>query len=41
VYNAYAWIQNGAGSVIRTLGNNHITDNVNAPIGVLTATAPQ
>ncbi len=38
--NAYAWYQSGTGSVIRTLGNNHITDNAGS-FGVLTATALQ
>ena len=34
--NISAWNQNGTGSVIRTLGNNHITDNIGAPVGSLT-----
>ncbi len=39
--NTTAWLQSGTGSVIRTLGNNHITDNLNSPTGALTATALQ
>jgi len=35
VNNTYSWYQAGTGSVIRTLGNNHITDNQNL-IGSLT-----
>ncbi len=38
--NASAWYQSGAGSVIRTLGNNHFTDN-GTPTGTLTATPLQ
>ncbi len=38
--NYYAWYQGGAGSVVRTLGNNHITDNTTS-VGVLTPTALQ
>ena len=37
--NNYAWYQSGTGSVIRTLGNNHIADNTFS-IGVLTSVAP-
>ncbi len=33
--------QSGVGSVIRTMGNNQITDNSGSPVGVLTATALQ
>ncbi len=40
VGNNYAWRQIGAGAVIRSLGNNHITDNTTSQ-GVLTATALQ
>ena len=39
--NSYGWYQNGAGSVIKSLGNNHIADNATAPIGSLTLTALQ
>jgi hypothetical protein len=39
-HNNAAWSQN-FGGVIRTLGNNHIADNVNASIGVLTPAALQ
>jgi hypothetical protein len=39
--NTYAWVQAGEGSVIRTMGNNQITDNVNPGIGSLTPTALQ
>jgi hypothetical protein len=38
--NFYAWYQSGAGSIIRTLGNNHITDNTTS-LGSLTPTALQ
>jgi hypothetical protein len=41
VNNYYGWYQAGAGSFIRTLGNNHITDNSGGTYGVLTATALQ
>ena len=41
VNNAYAWVQSGVGSVIRSLVNNHITDNINVPVGFLTGTALQ
>ncbi len=40
VNNNYAWYQQGTGSVIRTLGNNHITDNAQSA-GVLAPTALQ
>ena len=39
--NAYGWRVGGAGSAIKTLGNNHIEDNANAPVGSLTLTALQ
>jgi hypothetical protein len=39
--NLRAWSQTGAGSTIRTLLNNHITDNVNPSVGSLTATPLQ
>ncbi len=39
--NTYAWNQFGAGSVLRTLGNNHIADNTTNSLGVLTPTALQ
>jgi hypothetical protein len=38
--NNYAWYQSGAGSVIRTLGNNHLTDNT-TNIGSLTPASLQ
>jgi hypothetical protein len=38
--NNYAWYQSGAGSIIRTLGNNHITDNTTS-FGSLTPTPLQ
>jgi hypothetical protein len=25
--NSYAWVQGGTGSVVRSLGNNHLVDN--------------
>jgi hypothetical protein len=34
--NVFGWNQFGAGSVIKSLGNNHIQDNTNPPMGVLT-----
>jgi hypothetical protein len=40
VNNNFAWFQDGAGSAIRTLGNNHITDNAST-FGALTSTAQQ
>ncbi len=40
VNNNSAWFQSGTGSVLRTLGNNHITDNTNPPTGGLTSTLP-
>jgi hypothetical protein len=40
VNNYFGWYQSGAGSVIRTLGNNHITDNTTST-GSLTPTALQ
>ncbi len=39
--NNFAWNQSGSGSVIRTLGNNHITDNTNPGPGALSPTALQ
>jgi hypothetical protein len=39
--NTSPWIQSGTGSVIRTMGNNQITDNVNPGTGSLTPTALQ
>jgi hypothetical protein len=39
--NNRGWYQSGTGSIIRSLGNNHITDNNISPTGVLTATALQ
>jgi hypothetical protein len=41
VNNLMPWWQNGTGSVIRSLGNNHITDNASSGTGVLTSTALQ
>ena len=38
--NNYAWYQSGAGSVIRSLGNNHLIDNTTQS-GTLTTTATQ
>jgi hypothetical protein len=38
--NNYAWSQSGTGSVIRSLGNNHIADNTNT-YGTLTPVALQ
>jgi hypothetical protein len=38
--NSNGWYQSGAGSVIKTLGNNHIEDNANT-VGSLTPTALQ
>ncbi len=38
--NNFAWVQSNTGSIIRTLGNNHITDNTSSS-GFLTATALQ
>jgi hypothetical protein len=38
--NNYAWYQSGAGSVVRTLGNNHLTDNITNG-GSLTTTSLQ
>jgi hypothetical protein len=38
--NNYAWYQNGAGSVVRSLGNNHLTDNV-TDFGSLTTASLQ
>jgi hypothetical protein len=38
--NSFAWLQIGAGSVIRTLGNNHFTDNITSG-GSLTLSALQ
>lgn len=35
------WYQSGAGSIIRTLGDNHITDNNFAGVGAVTMTALQ
>jgi hypothetical protein len=40
VKNNYAWYQAGPNSVIRTLGNNHITDNTTS-LGTLTPTPLQ
>ena len=40
VGNYYAYFQNGAGSAIRTLGNNHVSDNLHF-YGTLTAQALQ
>jgi hypothetical protein len=40
VNNDHGWFQSGAGSVIRSLGNNHITDNENT-LGALTPAALQ
>ena len=40
VNNNFAWSINGTGSIIRSLGNNNITDNTSGSIGTLT-TAPQ
>jgi hypothetical protein len=37
VNNYYGWYRNGTGALIRTLGNNHITDNLN-PTGPIPAT---
>jgi hypothetical protein len=34
--NDTGWFQSGAGSMIKSLGNNHIQDNTNAPTGTLT-----
>ena len=39
--NAVPWNQSGTGSVIRSLGNNHIADNASPPVGSLTPTALQ
>jgi hypothetical protein len=39
--NSYGWAQTNAGSVIKSLGNNHIQDNTNAPLGVLTPVSLQ
>ena len=39
--NELAWYQVGGGSVIKSLGNNQISDNAGASIGVLTTTALQ
>jgi hypothetical protein len=38
--NIYGWYQEGAGSVVRTLGNNHLTDN-SGSIGSLTVSSLQ
>jgi hypothetical protein len=38
--NTYGWFQSGAGSVIKTLGNNHIADNTTTS-GTLTSAALQ
>jgi hypothetical protein len=35
--NNFAWLLNGAGSVVRTLGNNHLTDNTNQQGSLTTA----
>ncbi len=40
-HNNRAWNIAGAGALIKSLGNNHIQDNTNAPIGTLTAAALQ
>ena len=39
--NSYGWYQDGTGSVIKSLGTNHIEDNANAPVGSLTTTPLQ
>jgi len=39
--NGYAWNQNGVNSIIRSMGNNQITDNPGTPTGVLTLTPLQ
>ena len=39
--NVYGWYQLGAGSVIKSLGNNHIEDNASTPIGALTSASLQ
>ena len=38
--NNNAWYQDGAGSVVRTLGNNHLTDNLTSQ-GLLTLSSLQ
>jgi hypothetical protein len=38
--NNVAWNQSGPGSVIKSLGNNHIQDNYGLPIGTLTQASP-
>jgi hypothetical protein len=38
--NINGWVQNGAGSVVRSLGNNHLTDNVTS-FGSLTTASLQ
>jgi len=38
--NNFAWIQSGAGAVVRTLGNNHLTDNATS-LGSLTTASLQ
>jgi len=40
VNNNYPW-KIAPGGTIRSLGNNHVTDNRSAPVGSLTPTAPQ
>jgi hypothetical protein len=39
--NSYPWVQSGAGSFMTSLGNNHIRDNANPPIGLLATVALQ
>jgi hypothetical protein len=39
--NTYPYVQGGAGSAIKSLGNNHIVDNANAPGGSLTTVTLQ
>ncbi len=39
--NGRAWNVSGGGAVIKSLGNNHIQDNTNPPIGTLTSASLQ
>jgi hypothetical protein len=39
--NGYGMYESGTGAVLRSLGNNHVTDNTSADVGTVTPTPPR